>query len=105
MLSITFRLLNERGHRVASTFGRVLNRMLLKSSQISETFSTPHTLKLGISGMHALMLGQVLTLLEALVTAGTLIRLLPGVNASMPLHLRGVLEAFFAVGTLQRFFP
>lgn len=55
--------------------------------------------------MHALMLGQVLTLLEALVTAGTLVRLLPGVDTSMPLHLRGVLEAFFTVGTLQRFLP
>lgn len=55
--------------------------------------------------MHALMLGQVLALLETLVAAGTLVRLLPGVYASVPLHLRGVLEAFLAVGTFQGFLP
>lgn len=55
--------------------------------------------------MHALMLGQVFPLLEALVATGALVGLLSGVDPPVPLHLRGVLEAFLAVGTLQGLLP
>lgn len=51
--------------------------------------------------MHALMLGQVFTLLETLVATGALVGLLSGVDAPMSLHLRGVLEALLTVRTLQ----
>lgn len=51
--------------------------------------------------MHALVLGQVLALLEAFVAAGTLERLLPSVNSAMALQLRGVPEALFTVGAFQ----
>lgn len=55
--------------------------------------------------MHALMLGQVFALLEALVATGAFVGLLSGVDAPVPLHLRGVLETLLAVGTLQGLFP
>lgn len=55
--------------------------------------------------MHTLVLGQVLALLEALVAAGTLERLLPGVDSPMALQLRRVPEALFTVGTFQRLLP
>lgn len=52
--------------------------------------------------MHALVLGQMLALLEALVATGTLERLLPGVNSPMALQLGRVPEALFTVGTFER---
>lgn len=51
--------------------------------------------------MHALMLGQVFTLLETLVATGALVGLLSGVDTPVSLHLRRVLEALLAVRTLQ----
>lgn len=51
------------------------------------------------------MLGQVLTLLEALVTAGTLKRLLASVDAAVALQLGRVPETLFTVRTLERFLP
>lgn len=55
--------------------------------------------------MHALMFGQVFTLLEALVATGALVGLLSRVDAPVPLHLRGVLETLLAVGTFQGLLP
>lgn len=55
--------------------------------------------------MHALMLGQVFALFEALVATGALVGLFSGVDAPVPLHLRGVLETLLAVRTLQRLLP
>jgi hypothetical protein len=78
----------------------VLDCVLLQSSQVSKALSTPNTLELGISGMHTLMLGQVLPLLEAFITASTLIGLLPGVDTLVPIQVRRVLEALLAFRTL-----
>ena len=49
--------------------------------------------------MHTLMLGQVLPLLEAFITASTLIGLLPGVDTLVPIQVRRVLDALLACGT------
>lgn len=83
-------------------FSSVLDCMLLQSCEVNKTLSAPHTLKLRLPRVHALMLGQVLALLEALVAAGALERLLPGVNAAMALQLGRVPEALFTIGTFQR---
>lgn len=80
----------------------VLDRVLLQSREVNKTLSAPHALKLRLPRVHALVLGQVLALLEALVAACTLERLLPGVNSPMALQLGRVPEALFAVGTFQR---
>lgn len=80
----------------------VLDRVLLQSCEVNKTLSAPHTLKLCLPRVDALVLGQVLALLEALVAAGALERLLPGVNSPMALQLRRVPEAFFTVGTFER---
>lgn len=68
-------------------FSGVLDRVLLQSCEVNKALSAPHTLKLCLPRVHALMLGQVLALFEALVAAGTLERFLPGVNAAMALQL------------------
>lgn len=80
----------------------VLHRVLLQGCEVNKTLAAPHTLKLCLPRVHALMLGQVLALLEAFVAAGTLERLLPGVNSPMTLQLGRVPEALFTVGTFQR---
>lgn len=82
-------------------FSSVLNCVLLQSCEVNKTFSAPHTLKLRLPRVYTLMLGQVLALLEALVTVGTLERFLPGVNTAVALQLGGVPEALFTVGTFQ----
>lgn len=83
-------------------FGGVLHRVLLQRREVDEALAAPHALKLRLPRVHALMLGQVLALLETLVAAGALERFLPGVNAAVALQLRRVPEALFTVGTLQR---
>lgn len=75
--------------------------MLLQGSQVNKSLPAPNTLELGFPGVHTLVLGQVLALLEALITAGTLKRFLSGVNAAMALQLGGVLETLFTVGAFQ----
>lgn len=65
----------------------VLDCVLLQSCEVNKTLPAPHTLKLRLPRVHALVLGQVLSLLEALVAAGALERLLPGVNSAVALQL------------------
>lgn len=88
--------------RETLTLSSVLDCVLLQSCEVNKTLSAPHALKLCLPRVHALVLGQVLALLEALVAAGTLERLLPGVNSPMALQLGRVPEALFTVGTFQR---
>lgn len=83
-------------------FSSVLDCVLLQSCEVNKTLSAPHTFKLRLPRVHALVLGQVLALLEALVAAGALERLLPCVNSAMALQLGRVPEALFTVGTFQR---
>lgn len=80
----------------------MLDRVLLQSREVNKTLAAPHTLKLRLPRVHALVLGEVLALLEALVAAGALERFLPGVNSPMALQLGRVPEALFTVGTFQR---
>lgn len=68
--------------------GRVLDCVLLQGCEVDETLAAPHALKLRLTRVHALVLGQVLALLEALVTAGALERFLSGVNSPVALQLR-----------------
>lgn len=86
----------------ALSLGSVLDCVLLQSCEVNKTLAAPHTLKLCFPRVHALVLGQVLALLETLVAAGALERLLPGVDSPMALQLRRVPEALFAVGTFER---
>lgn len=95
-------LLNERRHRVSTSFGSVLDRVLLEQSEICEALSAPHALELCIPGVNTLVFGKVLSLLEALIAARAFVRLLAGVDAAVAVHLRGVFEALLAVGALER---
>lgn len=81
----------------------VLNRVLLQSCEVNKTLPAPHTLKLCLPRVHALVFSQVLALFEALVTTGAFERLLPGVNSAMALQLGRVPEALLTVGTFERF--
>lgn len=83
----------------------MLDGVLLQRRQVDEALAAPHALELRLARVHALVLGEVLALLEALVAVGTLERLLPGVNPAVALQLRGVPETFLAVGALQRLLP
>lgn len=65
--------------------GGVLHRVLLQRREVNKTLSAPHALKLCLPRVHALVLGQVLALLEALVTAGALEWLFTRVDSSMAL--------------------
>lgn len=80
----------------------MLDRVLLEQAEISESLSAPHTLELRVPGVNALMLGKVLTLLEALIAAGAFVWLLAGVDTPVAVHLRRVFEALFAVRALER---
>lgn len=93
---------DARSFGEALTLSGVLDCVLLQSCEVNETLSAPHTLKLRLPRVHALVLGQVFALLEALVAAGALEWLLPGVDSPVALQLRRVPEALFTVGTLQR---
>lgn len=66
----------------------MLDCVLLQSREVNKTLATPHTFKLCLPRVHTLVLGQVLALLETLVTAGTLERFLPGVNSPVALQFR-----------------
>lgn len=69
----------------ALAFGRVLDRVLLQGCQVDKALTAPDTLKLRLPRVHALVLGQVLPLLEALITAGALEGLLTGVDPPVAL--------------------
>lgn len=92
------------GFRETLTFSSVLHCVFLQSCEVNKTLAAPHTLKLRLARVHALMFGQVLALLEALVAAGTLERFFPGVNATMALQLGRVPEALFTVRAFQWLF-
>lgn len=83
----------------------VLDRVLLQGCEVNKTLATPHALKLRLTRVHTLVLGQVLTLLEALVAACAFEGLLPRVNAAMALQLGRVPEALFTVGAFERLLP
>lgn len=83
----------------------MLDSVLLQRREVHKTLAAPHTLKLRLPGVNTLMFGQMLALLEALVTARTFERLLTCVDAAVALQLRRVPEALFAVGALQRLLP
>lgn len=51
--------------------------------------------------MHTLVLGQMLALLEALIAVATLVGLLAGMDAPMPLQVGGALEAPLTIGALK----
>lgn len=71
----------------ALPLGGVLDRVLLQGGQVNEALAAPHALKLRLPRVHALVLGQVLPLLEALIAAGTLEGLLAGVDPPVALQL------------------
>lgn len=93
------------GHPVAPPVGRVLHRVILQRAQVTVALPAPHTLELALPGVCALVLAQVLALLEALVAVLALVRLLPGVDAPVPVQVRGVLEALLALGAFQGLLP
>lgn len=89
------------GHPVAAAaVGRVLHRVILQRAQVAVALAAPNALELALPGVRALVLGQVLALLEALVAVVAFVRLLPGVNAAVPVQVGRVLEAFLALGAL-----
>lgn len=97
------KLLDARGCWITSSFCGVLNRVLLKGPELSETLSAPHALKLGFTRVNDAMFSQVLALLESFVAGGTLEGFLAGVHSAMPLQLRRIFKAPLAVSTFHRF--
>lgn len=64
-----------------------MDRVFLQGREVHKAFATPHALELSLPRVDALMLGQMLALLEALVTARTLEGLLSRVDAAVALQL------------------
>lgn len=89
----------------AISFSRVLDRVLLQGRQVDKALAAPYTFELGLPRVHALVLGQVLTLLEALIAAGTLEGFLASVHAAVALQLRRVFEPLLTVGAFQGLLP
>lgn len=72
----------------AISFSCVLDCVLLQGRQVDKALAAPHTFELGLPRVHALVLGQVLALLEALIAAGTLEGFLASVHTAVALQLR-----------------
>lgn len=93
--------LDALGHPVAAAAAAVccvLHRVILQRAQVTVALAAPNAFELALSGVCALVLGQVLALFEALVAMLALIRFLPGVNAPVAVQVRRVLETFLAFG-------
>lgn len=91
----------QAGSHLVGALGRVLDAVLLQQAQVQEPFPAPHALVLLLPGMHAVVLVEVLTLLEGLLAGGALVGLLSRVHAPVALQVRGVLEPLFTVGALE----
>lgn len=74
-------------HHITPAISRVLHCVILQRPQVTITLATPNTLELALSGVCALVLGQVFTLFKALVAVVTFIRFLPCVNAPVPVQV------------------
>lgn len=65
----------------------MLGTVLLEQRHIQEAFATPHTLELLLAGVHALVLVEMLALLEGFIAVGTLVGLLTRVHPPVTLQV------------------
>lgn len=65
----------------------VLGTVLLEQRHIQKAFTTPHTLELLLTGVNALVLVEMLALLEGFIAVGALVGLLTRVHSPVTLQV------------------